>query len=119
DASFELKTGSVGAGDLQSRGRNIGSVDLGARQFFGQRQRYAARTGADIGDAEQSGGQGRPPHTSEHRLDYVFGLRTRNEHVRRNDEVHAPEFLMSGDVLRGHAAFALVQGVVVAALFFR
>ncbi len=63
------------------------------------------------------GGRGRPPYTSEieYGFDNVLGFGTGNEHGWRDDEVHAPEFLVSGDVLGGHAAFAFGQGSVVAA----
>jgi hypothetical protein len=49
----------------------------------------------------------------------MLGFWTGNEHGRRNDEVHSPEFLMSGDVLRGYTAFALGQGPVIAVLVVR
>ncbi len=64
-------------------------------------------------------GEGARAHTCEHSLDHVLGFRTRNEHGRSNDQVHAPELLMSGDVLGGHAAFAFGQGLVIAALLVR
>ena len=68
----------------------------------------------------KTAGEGaRPTPPCEHGLDHVLGFRTRNEHGRSNDQIHAPEFLMSGDVLGGHAAFAFGQGLVVAALFVR
>ena len=46
----------------------------------------------------------------------MLGFRTRNEHGWSNDQIHAPELLVSGDVLGGHAPFAFGQGLVVAAL---
>jgi hypothetical protein len=30
----------------------------------------------------------------------MLGLRARNQHGRRNNKIHSPEFLMAGDVLR-------------------
>ena len=60
--------------------------------------------------------KGRSPYTIQHGLDQVFGLGTRDEHRRRDDEIHAPEFLMPGDVLRGNAAGAFGQRGVIATL---
>ena len=91
------------------------------RQFFGQGQSDAAGTGADINDSQEVGGRGRPPHTDafQHGFDHVLGFRAGNEHGWRHDKVHAPEFLVAGNVLGGHAAFAFGQGVVIPILFVR
>ena len=64
-----------------------------------------------------AGGRGRPPHTSEDGLNHVLGFRTGNENRGRDDEIHAPELLVPGDVLGGHAVLAFGQSLVVAALF--
>ena len=50
------------------------------------------------------------------RPDRVIGLRTRNENVWGDDPVYTAEFLVSSDVLGGHAPFPFGQGLVVAAL---
>ena len=46
----------------------------------------------------------------------MLGLGTRNKHGGGDDEVHAPEFLMTSDVLRGHAAGAFGESGFVASL---
>src|SRR5689334_16992497 len=46
----------------------------------------------------------------------MFSLRSRNEHRRRDNKIHAPEFLMTGNVLHRHSASALAYRLVIAAL---
>ena len=95
------------------------------RQFFGESQRDAAGAGADVGDAQRAGGRGLalslpkryPLYKLEHGFDHVLGLRARNQDRGRDDEIHAPEFLMAGDVLRWNAAGALGERSIVASLF--
>src|SRR5438067_588570 len=49
----------------------------------------------------------------------MLGLRPRNQNGGRYDEVHSPEFLMSGNVLRWHTARTLRQRRVIAGFFVR
>ena len=44
----------------------------------------------------------------------MFGLGARNENGGSDDEIHAPEFLMSGDVLRWDSARTFGESRVVA-----
>jgi hypothetical protein len=55
---------------------------------------------------------------SQHSFDYVLSLRAWDENRGSNDEVHAPEFLMSRDVLRGDATGALGESNIIAGLLF-
>ena len=59
-----------------------------------------------------------PLHRSQfqHGFDHMLGLGPRNKDGRRDDEIHAPEFLMARDVLRGHAARAFGERSFVAGL---
>jgi hypothetical protein len=52
----------------------------------------------------------------ENGFDQVLGLRTRDENRGSNDQVHAPEFLMSGNVLRGNATGAFGESSIIAHL---
>ena len=47
----------------------------------------------------------------------MLGFRTRDQDRRADDEIQSPEFLVPGDVLRGHAAGALFESFVVTILF--
>ena len=112
NSAFQLMTSSVGARDLKSVRRNIGGVDFGLEQLFGEGERDAAGPRAHVRDTRirhRSGEQQRG-------FDQVFGFRTRNKHGRADDEVHAPEFLMPGDVLRWNALRTLVEGLIVTRL---
>jgi hypothetical protein len=48
----------------------------------------------------------------------MFSFWTRNEHRGCNDQIHAPEFLMSGDVLRRDATGAFRESGIIASLLF-
>ncbi len=121
---FELVAGSVGASDFERGGGNVGRVNLGPGQLFGKGQSDAARAGADVHDPRKRGGlQWRPgvlsrlTNEAQHSLNDVLGFRPRDEHGGRNDEVHAPEFLVPGDVLRRDTLGALGESLLVAGLF--
>jgi hypothetical protein len=47
----------------------------------------------------------------------VLGLGSRDQHGRRDDQIHAPEFLVTCNVLRGNAADSLRQRDFVASRF--
>src|ERR1700732_2238683 len=47
----------------------------------------------------------------------MLSFGARDEHGRRADQIHAPEFLMTGDVLSGNAAGALGERAVVPRYF--
>ena len=55
DAGFELMAGSVGTGDFEGSGGNVGGVDFCLREFFGEGEGNAARAGADVGDVDGFG----------------------------------------------------------------
>src|SRR5271163_1504011 len=121
DARFELMADGVGAGDLEGCGGNVGGMDFSLGQFFGKRDSNAARAGADIGDAEsacveRAGLPASPLRIGQldYSFDNMFGLGTRDQDGRGDNKVHAPEFLVTGDVLRGNAAGALGERDVVA-----
>src|SRR5271167_949363 len=118
---LELMAGGVGACDLERRGGNVGGVDFSVRKFLGQGQRDAARASAHIENAEVVGralytASPLRPIEFEDGFDDVLCLRAWNEHRRSDDEVHTPEFLMPGDVLRGHSPRAFDKGGLVLSL---
>ena len=133
NATFELMAGSVGARDFECGGGDIGRVDFGLRQLFGQSQRDAARAGADVdnsaggilrpasdtrasavrGAERRTPGAGRRGVQFQHSFDDMLGLGAWNQNRRRDDEIHAPEFLVASDVLRGNAVGALSECGVV------
>src|SRR6266566_4040263 len=55
---FELMPGCIRAGDFKRSRRNIGGVNFGVGQLFGEGKRDAAGTGAHVNDSHA--GQGRP-----------------------------------------------------------
>ncbi len=108
--------------------RNFSGVNFGLRQLGGERQGNTAGAGADVDDAWNTptlSQETRPRQEwatqvaaeVEHSLHQVLGFRTRDEDSRADDEVQPPEFLVPGDVLRGNAASALLEGFLVAGLF--
>ena len=102
-AEFELETGGVGFGDFKCCGRDVGGVNFGVGKFLGQRESDRSGAGADVSDD-------RSFHRASQRddgLDEVLGLRSWDQDGRRDDEIESPEFLVSGDVLRGDALGAL------------
>ena len=46
----------------------------------------------------------------------MFGFRPGDQDGGSDDEIHAPEFLMAGDVLRGNSAASLAESSLVASL---
>ena len=52
EARREIEPSRIGAGDLQCFMGDVGSVDLGRWQLFGERERNRARTRAGVDDAE-------------------------------------------------------------------
>src|SRR5450755_2440461 len=122
---FELKADGVGARNFEGGGGNVGSVDFGGGKLLGEGQGNCAGTGAYVSDSVGASGRelalslpkGRPLHTIQYRLDGVLSLRPRDQHRRTDDQVHAPEFLVPGNVLRGHAAGALVESRFISRLF--
>ena len=109
-------------------------MDFSVGKFLGQGQGNTAGACADVGDAKSDFGpwpSDRRQWNSrrglrsavcglqfEHGFDDVLGLGARDQHGWRDYEVHAPEFLMSRDVLCGNAASALGKsGIIAAGLF--
>jgi len=119
---FEFMARGVRAGDFECGRRNISDVNFCGRQFFGKGEGDASGAGADVEDAEVCVGQvfladRLDSSEFENGFDDVFGLGTRNQNRRRDDEVHTPEFLMAGDVLRRNSTGALGKGSVIASRF--
>lgn len=56
-------------------------------------------------------------HQFQNSFDYMLSLGTRNQDGRCDDEVHAPKFLVAGDVLRGNAATSLGKGELITSYF--
>lgn len=56
-------------------------------------------------------------HAIQHGFYHVLGFGARDEDGGGDDEVHTPEFLMAGNVLRGDTTGALVQSGLVAGGF--
>src|SRR5258708_32972581 len=112
----------IGACDFKGSGREVGSVDFGGRQFFGEGESDAAGASSDVGDAQVRVGReflcASPLNRNEveRRLNQVFGLRARNEDCRGDDEIHTPEFLVASDVLRGDSAGSLSESSFVPGL---
>src|SRR2546425_934572 len=106
----QLMASSVGTRDLEGVRRNIGGVDFGMGQLLGEGERNGA--GADVRNARVRYCSGE----RQRGFDHVLGFWTRNKHGWADDKVHAPEFLMPGDVLRWNTLQALVEGLMVARL---
>ena len=53
----------------------------------------------------------------QHAFDYVLSLGARDENGGSDYQIHAPEFLMAGDVLRGDTAAPLGESPVIACSF--
>ena len=53
----------------------------------------------------------------KHGFDDVLGFGARYQDGWGHDQIHAPEFLMAGDVLRGDSTGALGQGCIIASRF--
>jgi len=133
DALLELMAGSVGASDFERSSRYISRVNFGAGKLFGQGQRDATGAGTniynpDLGPRASDFGRGtrgcyrglksevRRPQF-EYCFDHVLGLWAWNEHRWGDNKVHAPEFLVSGDVLRWHSPPSIGERGIVARLF--
>jgi len=112
NSAFQLMTSGVGACDLESARRNIGGVDFGLGQLFGEGERNAAGASANVCDLKICHGSGE----RQNGFDYVFGFWTRNKDSWADDEIHPPEFLVPRDVLRWNALRTLVEGLIEARL---
>ena len=62
--------------------------------------------------------EGAPAPQGQDFLNYMLGFRARDQYCWRNDKIHSPKFLVSGDVLRRNSPGALSQGIFVTAAFF-
>ena len=113
DAMVQLQPCGICPRDFQGSRRDVHGFHARPGQLRRQRQRDAARTRPHVDDARRLLCTGQ----FQHGFDYVLGLGTRDQHRRRDDQVHPPEFLMTGDVLRRLAGRSLGDGFVVARLF--
>src|SRR3954467_15182317 len=111
-------SGSIGARDFESGRGDIGRMDFSLGQLLGKRETDAAGSGSHIGNSELWRGFSSKVRLcqSENCFDDVLRLGSWNQHRRRNDEVHAPEFLVSGNVLRGNPSGALGERRAVATM---
>src|SRR4029077_4261118 len=120
ESMLELMAHGIRASDIGRRLRNIDSMDFGSRKFLAQCQSDTARTGAHINNAQFLGRlttlSALLTRESQDSLDEMFSFRARNQDAGGHDQVHAPEFLMSGNVLRGHTAGAFSESSVIAGL---
>src|SRR6476646_5404347 len=92
-------------------------MDFGVRQFAGQRQSDASRAGADVEKSESSRTvEAIFLHQFKHGLYYMLSFRSRDQYRGRDEQIEPPEFLMSGDVLRGTATRSFTNHFVVARL---
>src|SRR5579871_841641 len=123
----------IGSSNFQRGGRNVGCVNLGVWQLFGKSQRNAARTGADVDDAQglpfgarssylgfsgrgsRGGSRSVRAQQFQRGFDQVFGFWPRNQNGWADDEVHAPKFLMPSNVLCRNTAGAFIKGDIITA----
>ncbi len=96
-------------------------MDLGVRKFFSESESNASGSRTYVDDVNRD--SGRPASIIlisqlQHGFDDVLSFGAGYEHCARHDEVHAPEFLVSSDVLCRDAAGALAQRILQASLFF-
>src|SRR5580692_3103725 len=122
NAVFELVAGRIDMGHFESSCGNVGRMDFGLGEFFGESHCDTARSRADVYDANWAG-RGRPASVVflnhfQDGFNYVLSFWTGNEYCGSDDEVHAPEFLVAGNVLCGHSAGALLERFLIAGLFF-
>src|SRR5579872_561671 len=107
--------GGVRASNLKGRCRIVDRVNFRHRQFLGQCESNTARARADVGDAN-TGGQIRR-YTLNDGLNHKLSLRPWDENSRRDDKIHAPEFLMASYVLGGNSPGALGENGFIAGGF--
>ncbi len=121
NAGFELMAGGIGASNFERGGGDVGGMDFRLGQFFGKRECDATGACADVANFRKAGGQECPLHTSQLQdgFDYVLGFGARYEDRGTDDEVHAPKFLMAGNILRGNAACTLGECGFIATGFVR
>src|SRR6266481_2060808 len=87
--------------------RNVGGVNCGAGEFFGQGDGDAAGAGANVGDLQAFAGKGLFAAGAEFaegeavqgNFDDVFGFGAGNQNVGSHFQFEAPEFLCAGEVL--------------------
>ena len=98
----------------QCRLRNVGSINSRSGKFFGERDGEASGSGADVGNEKTvagsflraAGAEFAQRQAIERDFNDMLGFRPGNQHVRRNFEFQAPEFLFAGEMLRGLAICA-------------
>src|SRR6267378_2788621 len=112
NSAFQLMTSGVGTCDLESVSRDIGGVDFGLGQLFGEDECNTAGASAHVCDLRICLGSGE----GQNGFDHVLGFWTRNKHGRADNKVHAPEFLMPRNVLRRNPLRTLVEGLIVTRL---
>jgi hypothetical protein len=90
-------------------------MQVRTEQFFCEGQNNCSRTCTDVHNSRpgQSFGE------RQHGLNHMLGLGAGDKDGRGDDEVHAPELLVSGDVLGGDALRALGKGIIVASYVLR
>src|SRR5689334_3569453 len=132
--SAQAQSSGINARHFQRFIRDVTGMYLRMRKLTGQRQGNASGAGSDIHDAHSAGVEAGTLlrlfggvrlmililalYEFENGFDQVLGLRTRDEYCGRNQQVQSPEFLVSGDVLRGASASTLLNDFVVSGLLF-
>jgi len=101
----------------ESGGGDIGGEDLSGGKFLRKSDRDAARARAYVDDGDifaselgcTTGADFTDSKAVEGNFDEVFCLGARNEDVRGDFEIEAPEFLMTGEMLCGFAGDAALN----------
>src|SRR6266850_25301 len=114
DAIGDGMARGVAAGDGDGRGRKVRGVNPCAGQLFCESDRDATGAGANVGDLQAfaakcllaAGANFADGEAVERDFDEVFRFWAGNQDVRRNFKFQSPEFLFSGEMLRGLAARA-------------
>src|SRR5579859_4509473 len=104
----------IALGDGESRGGNIGCDNSRARKLFGKGDGNATGASADVNDVQSIAGERSFSaganfsygQAIECDFDDMLGFGAGNQHLGSDFKLHAPEFLLAGDVLRWFAVGA-------------
>ena len=96
-AARRRRRSALRARHVERRPRDVGGHHVHVRPLGGHAHRDAARAGADVGHAPRQRRRVDRQQV-EQLLDDQLGFRPRNQHVRRDLEIAAPELLLAADV---------------------
>src|SRR5208282_414055 len=107
----KAEAGSVAPCYIQRSFGNVGGVNGGSGKLVCQSDGNATGAGANIHDDDAFPRETRMTASAdfahgeavERNFDEMLGFRARDEHIGRNLELQAPEFLFAGEMLRGHS----------------